>query len=305
MDKLRFRKTKLGHRFIHCVAIFSLIMVTVPTDSIAAQLENYRKASVASENAITIDNEKEQIKEIRKAMLYRKPSLELYYPGSINDLEMDLEKLLNKVFAINEKSTTTDGDYLANIYSGYKVESYYNSLGASLTYHFTYHETKKQTDMVNKKIKSILKDMNISKKSTYQKVKLIHDYIVNHTSYDTTYTKYNAYNALIDKSSVCQGYSLLAYKMLTEAGVPARIITGFGDGEAHAWNIVKIGDVWYNLDCTWDDPITSNGKPILQYDYFLKNEKDFKNHVRDTKFTTKSFNSKYPMAKNSYSMKKK
>lgn len=302
MNKYKYRTSKLGHRLIHCIVIISLIIMTVPTDSIAAQLENYKKASIASEKAITIENEKEQIKEIRKAMLTRKSTLELYYSGSINDLEMDLEKLLDKVFALNYKSTSTDGDYLANIYSGYKVESYYNNMGASLTYSFTYHETKKQTDAVNKKVKSILKDMNISKKTTYQKVKLIHDYIVNNIEYDITYTKYNAYNALINKSSVCQGYSLLAYKMLTEAGVPTRIITGYGDGEAHAWNIVKIKDLWYNLDCTWDDPITSNGKQILQYDYFLKSEKDFKNHTREAEFTTKSFMNNYPMTKKSYSM---
>lgn len=305
MNPRKFSKSKLGHRLIHSIIIVSLIIITVPTDSIAAQLENYKKTAIASENAITIESEKEQIKEVRKAMLYRKDTLELYFSGSIHDLEMDLEKLIDKVFAINYKSTSTDGDYLANIYSGYKVETYYNNMGASLTYSFTYHETKKQTDVVNKKIKLILNDMKISKKTTYQKVKLIHDYIVNNTEYDTSYTNYNAYSALINKSSVCQGYSLLAYKMLIEAGVPTKIVTGFGDGEAHAWNIVKIGEVWYNLDCTWDDPITSNGEQILQYDYFLKNEKDFINHMRDTEFTTKSFNKKYPMSKKSYSVVKK
>lgn len=281
-----------------------LVVLIVPTDSIAAQLENYKKNTIASDKAITIENEKEQTREIRKAMLARKPSLELYYAGSVNDLEMDTNKTLNKVFAIDEKRISTDGDYLANIYAGYKVKYYYNNFGVSLNYHFTYHETKKQTDMVNKKVKSILKKMKISDKTTYEKVKLIHDYIVNNTTYDTTYTKYNAYDALIHKTSVCQGYSLLAYKMLSEAGVPVRIITGIGDGESHAWNIVKIGKVWYNLDCTWDDPITNTKKPVIQYDYFLKNEKDFKNHKRDAKFTTKSFKQKHPMAKKSYSLKK-
>lgn len=302
---MRHGKSRWVGILFQCILLFSLIIITVPTGSMAAQLENYKKTSIASEDAITIDNEKEQIKEIRKTMLNRKPALELYYAGSINDLEVDAEILLPKVFAIDEKNTSTDGDYLANIYAGYKVEYYYNAFGVSLTYRFTYHETKKQTDLVNKKVKSILKKMNLSQKTSYEKVKLIHDYIVNNITYDTTYTKYNAYDALVHKTSVCQGYSLLTYKMLTEAGVPVRIITGFGDGEAHAWNIVKIGKVWYNLDCTWDDPITSNGRPMIQYDYFLKSEKDFKNHTRDGRFTTKSFKEKHPMAKTSYPLKKK
>lgn len=35
------------------------------------------------------------------------------------------------------------------------------------------------------------------------------------------------------------------------------------------WNLVNVDNNWYHLDLTWDDPVTSNGTDVLEYDYFL------------------------------------
>ena len=39
--------------------------------------------------------------------------------------------------------------------------------------------------------------------------------------------------------------------------------------EKHIWNLVKINDKWKHLNLTWDDPVTSDNKNILDYSYFL------------------------------------
>lgn len=44
--------------------------------------------------------------------------------------------------------------------------------------------------------------------------------------YDTTYTKYTAYEGLKSGSAVCQGYSLLTYKLLKGAGIANKIVEG-------------------------------------------------------------------------------
>ena len=85
--------------------------------------------------------------------------------------------------------------------------------------------------------------------------------------------------------------------MFNEAEIPCRIIIGTANGGNHAWNIVKVDEKWYNIDLTCDDPISPDGKPVLTYNYFLKNDTDFKNHIRDTDFKTKSFLKTYPIAK--------
>ena len=60
---------------------------------------------------------------------------------------------------------------------------------------------------------------------------------------------------------VCEGYAR-AFKVLCDrAGVPCVLVDGnarssqSGAGEAHMWNYVQIGDEWYAVDVTWNDPV--------------------------------------------------
>ncbi len=92
----------------------------------------------------------------------------------------------------------------------------------------------------------------------------------------------------------------VAYKMFTEAGIPCRIITGTGNKDSHGWNIVKLDGKWYNIDCTWDDPVTLKGKNMVLYDYFLKSDEDFKGHERDEEFRNLEFYGEYIMGEVSY-----
>ena len=106
--------------------------------------------------------------------------------------------------------------------------------------------------------------------------------------------KHSSYAALINKKAVCQGYASLFYRLALEAGIDARVISGDSNGP-HAWNIVKIEGSYYNLDSTWDAGNT-------EYEYFLKNAKDFPNHTRDAAYTTAAFTSSYPIAATSYAV---
>lgn len=210
--------------------------------------------------------------------------------------------LYDAVVALDDKSTSKDADYLKLSINRIQWQWTYNPLGTTATLKLTvaYKATLAQEQKVDAKIKSVLKSLKLENKSDYKKVKAIHDYIINRVSYDQTFMKYSAYNALINKSSVCEGYAAAAYRMFLDSGIESRIIIGFADGGAHAWNIVKVNGKWYNIDLTWDDPIMSNGKQALRYDYFLKNDADFGNHIRDIKYRTQEFYKKYPIAAKSY-----
>lgn len=246
------------------------------------------------------DNPEYFISRVREAMLEGKERIVLTFVGKADDLDWFTKEAIAMAYEIDDKSTSSDFDYLK--YNTESIATHIVGLGniLTITYDFTYNENPSETTEVDKKINSLFHKWKIEELSDYDKIKKIHDFIVQNASYDTSLKNYSAYDNLIVKSSTCQGYMSLAYKMLTEAGIPARIISGTGGGESHGWNIVRLNGKWYNLDCTWDDPITWNGEEVLLYDYFLKSEKEFGEHIRDEEYTTEKFYKKYKITEKSY-----
>ncbi len=143
-----------------------------------------------------------------------------------------------------------------------------------IKYLYEEQEIEKVNSEVKKLIQQLIKD-NI--KTDYDKIKVIHDYIVNHTKYDVDNNKknksYNAYGALFNHLATCNGYTDLMAVFLTNLGYDnykiATTNEETGKTEGHVWNAVKIGDEWQHLDLTWDDPVSSDGKDYLYHKYFL------------------------------------
>ena len=158
-------------------------------------------------------------------------------------------------------------------------------------YIFTAEENEELLNAIDK----VLEELELEDKNDYQKVRAIHDYICDNVNYDFTFTKYDSYDAMITGEAVCQGYANLFYRMCYEVGLDVKLISGIGAGGNHAWNIVKIGDVYYNIDTTWDGQDDET-----YYTYFLKNEVDFYDHYRDGRYSTEEYYSKYPMAEDSW-----
>lgn len=131
----------------------------------------------------------------------------------------------------------------------------------------------------------------ISTNNTYEKVKKIHDWLVDNVEYDTTLNRihaHNIYGTLVERNVVCEGYAKTFKYLLDEINIPCVIVTGTGTDdegktENHAWNYVRINNAWYAVDVTWDDPIiVGNGKLTgkHKYKYFLKGYNQFVNNHR-------------------------
>ncbi len=134
---------------------------------------------------------------------------------------------------------------------------------------------------------SIIASITNASMNEYQKVRAIHDYLVNHVTYsndfddDSVYTAQGAFNG----SAVCQGYTDAFSLLCCYAGIQAEIVSGTADNgsgtgpQAHAWNLVRIDGVWYQVDTTWDDPV---GAVVTNYDYFLTTDARMgRNHFAD------------------------
>lgn len=108
----------------------------------------------------------------------------------------------------------------------------------------------------------------------------IHDYIIDNCRYRMTKNDYlcsSAYGALVTKEAACEGYSKAAKLLLDRAGIENTVLCGISTGNDgsegnHMWNAVKLNGEYYYLDCTWDDPVSDDGKDVKIYSYFNIND---------------------------------
>lgn len=131
--------------------------------------------------------------------------------------------------------------------------------------------------------------------SDYERLKYIHDWIVNNTTYTKTgsLSKSEADGPVVYGSALCEGYSKAFMYMAQSMGYECVCIVGTSGGGAHMWNMVKIGGSWYHVDTTWDDPVSNSG-PILRYDYFLVSDSTIRtDHTIDNPFAVPSAPNNY------------
>ncbi|MGI6031536.1 MAG: stalk domain-containing protein [Eubacteriales bacterium] len=146
--------------------------------------------------------------------------------------------------------------------------------GYFLTYSLVYNETPAQTAEVDAFVEQLLSELQLDGLSQRQRVERLNDAVEAHVSYlDTGSDRdYTAYGAVHDGTAVCQGYSLLMDRLMKEAGIPCRIVTGqardpyTGSQGAHMWNIVEIDGEWLHVDTTWNDAYGQSNPYLLVSD---------------------------------------
>ena len=188
-----------------------------------------------------------------------------------------------------------------------KYNVYINS-AKDPTYLLDGFTSKEQVEQCESQVMAVKNQIlnQIAGKNDIEKMKYIHDYLVDTIEYDQTFGEkniYNIYGALVSKTCVCEGYAKASQYLLNEAGLENIIITGTatnsdGKTENHAWNYVNIDEKWYAIDTTWDDPIIVGGGKLtntIRYRYFLKGSSTMnKNHFISTKFTSGGQDFEFP-----------
>lgn len=243
---------------------------------------------------------------LRKQMVSRETEINLNFPESWFTSHKDglYWDLLYDAMKCDDSSTGQEGDALLYGYAGCNVS--YSTAGY-IKYTMAYHSDAEQEAKLTAAVAEAMTTLQLNGLSEAKKIVKIHDYICNHVDYAYNSTEeqiYTAYGALCTGKAVCQGYAVLFYRLCKEAGLSVRIISGTGNGGPHAWNIVRIGSKYYNMDCTWD------GQDAATYNEFLlKSEADFRDHTRESwkvagshylDYTSAEFNAQYPMTEKSW-----
>ena len=252
--------------------------------------------------------EAEAAADLRKQMVSRSEVMSVTLRSARDDMLTLAADLWDLALDHVEGSGTT-GDYLRWQHTGMSGSVEGESLDSGYRYTFTYVPDTRYFDTIwfttnaqekaltNYIQNTILPQLSLGGKTTYQKVQAIYNWITANVKYDyshmndpTYWPQYTAYAAAVQKKAVCQGYANLFYRLANDAGVDCRIITGkaYNDGGTadHAWNIVRMEDEkYYCLDATWDAGL----KPE-NYEYFLKGLTSFS---RDHQAETDKLNTPY------------
>ena len=131
----------------------------------------------------------------------------------------------------------------------------------------------------------------------YDKMVAVHDKLLNsmYYSYDDEGNPSDeawAHNVIgsFDKGKgVCESYAKVYQLVMNALGYESIMVAGTSNGEGHVWNLVKIDDKYYYVDCTWDDTLNGNS-----YSYFLKGSYEF--GLDHTNYTTSGSGQTYQYA---------
>ena len=157
-----------------------------------------------------------------------------------------------------------------------------------LTYRFSKDETEQMKSAIKAVTDSIFAGFD-ENTSDYEKLKAFHDHLVLNCTFskDTDYVN-TVYGCLCDGYAQCEGYAFSFDYLCRLADIDCFTVTGTNpQGDVHAWNIVKLEDMWYQVDCTWDDPILDPvDEEFVRYFYFLVTDADIVGvtHIPDNSY---------------------
>ena len=207
----------------------------------------------------------------------------LYCESEIDVSDIDINE--NEISYVNTAGMQLYGSFatrwlvLENPFmNGVAITGYpefrYKDNGNVKTVKFTLHPAWKK-ELIEKAIANYDKAISLVKDgdTDFAKALKLHDWIVNNITYGDMTNGGNGINALANKKAVCAGYAYTYQFLLSQAGVESIYVAADTNVETHAWNLVKIEDHYFHVDCTWDVGVV--GQTTGKHKYFLLNDEEF------------------------------
>ena len=190
-----------------------------------------------------------------------------YCPDEYTSCLTDINSLAN-----NQTVLSTINNFVHPFNSFRHLETSYDDYG-KVTLKIDHIYSNSDIKLIEAKVLKIEKEIWQDTMSNEDKIKEAHNYIINNSKYDSDrsdnnivkYKSDTAYGTLLEGYSLCGGYTDAMELFLEDMNIKSYKISS----ENHVWNAVYLNNTWYHLDLTWDDPITTDGSNILEYNFFL------------------------------------
>ena len=224
--------------------------------------------SVTTPSAQDVENDKDYA-DVKTDYAY-----ETLTDDYVKELYMRIAKSVDTVYAPNITTTGSLSDYqITQAVEAYKNDHpetfwlkgsslfvpYGDTTSVKLDYTVQNDKLIAAKKKFNIAVTSVLK--NLPSGNDFEREEYINNYIIDNCKYDDAAAENDdvqgnendAYGALVDGKAVCEGYARAFQLLCNKANIDCVLLSGTADSDNHAWNGVKIGGDWYQIDVTWDD----------------------------------------------------
>ncbi len=207
-----------------------------------------------------IKNKKDLINFIYFTLNSGVPYIERYIDQNYTEYQNDIDSLTANDGKGFKEIISVLNNFVHPFNSSNNIKFTYGGkykIGLSVNKAYSNEEIEKINDIVNK----VIDEKITNSTPTSEKIKIIHDYIIDNTQYDrlkyenkedTTYKSNTAYGVLIEGYGTCNGYADAMAIFLDKMNIINYKISN----DEHIWNLVYLDGKWYHLDLTWDDPMS-------------------------------------------------
>mgnify|MGYP000565221886 FL=1 len=178
---------------------------------------------------------------------------------NIKDLNLDKNLVLSTLADLNAR--VEGGEAIS------KLSCYYSrDTGLAVAIGLEYC-TAQDVAAMQVKLDQLVDQANTLCQTDREKVFYVHEWLVQNIAYDREHLSddvqddHNLRGALLEGTAVCDGYAKTYALTLRKLGITGVLVTSKDIG--HAWNMVELDGNWYQVDCTWDDPV--DGSDQLGY----------------------------------------
>lgn len=283
---------------IICCAIIIVVLFNINkiSDVLAKMLENNPPLVIEEANLYTKDYDFDFVKFSSDYVPYSYQDLLNITFTTINNgwktftfyCPDEYESCVDDMLEISDNSLLlTHLNNFVHPYNGFTNLNTTISSSGEITLSITYLYSEEEIEKINTEVDKIIASLELENDEDYDKLKKIHDYIINNTKYDevrnetgnSEYESYKATDTLLKHYATCNGYtdtmaiilSKLGFKNFKVATTPEEISY---ESTGHIWNAVYFNNNWVHIDLTWDDPVSDDGKDYIYHKYFLVNNEE-------------------------------
>ena len=266
---MKIYKTALVCLITCAVAFFGCsCSLTDDSESSEPKRSSIIEKSVTTPSAQDVENDKDYA-DVKTDYAY-----ETLTDDYVKELYMRIAKSVDTVYAPNITTTGSLSDYqITQAVEAYKNDHpetfwlkgsslfvpYGDTTSVKLDYTVQNDKLIAAKKKFNIAVASVLK--NLPSGNDFEREEYINNYIIENCKYDDAAAQTeniegnenDAYGALVDGKAVCEGYARAFQLLCNKANIDSVLLSGIADSDNHAWNGVKIGGDWYQIDVTWDD----------------------------------------------------